>query len=395
MRDLIREKVAQAAGILRESGIDCWLTFVRESALARDPSLAYLLEGDVTWHTAVIIAADGSSVVIAGEYDRRSIEDIGVYGTVEGYVQGFREPLVRHLRRLDPRTIGVNYSTGSEVCDGLTHGMYLLLSGLLEEAALGGRLVSAERVISALRQRKSAEELARIRAAVDAAEEIFRRAHRFIAPGATEASVARFMHDETLKQGLDFAWDPRSCPSVFTGPDTAGAHYTPTERAVRRGHVLNIDFGVRKELYCSDLQRTMYVLEENESAPPPDVAHGFETIVRSIEAARRAMRPGVTGNSVDAAARGLILSAGYAEFPHALGHQVGRFAHDGTALLGPAWEKYATKPFEPLEEGMVFTIEPRLTVPGRGIVTIEEMVVVHAEGAEYLSEPQTTLWLIR
>jgi len=78
-----------------------------------------------------------------------------------------------------------------------------------------------------------------------------------------------------------------------------------------------------------------------------------------------------------------------------LGHQVGRFAHDGTALLGPAWEKYARKPHAPLESGMVFTIEPRLTVPGHGVATVEEMVTVTGSGAEYLSSPQKELILIR
>jgi len=75
-------------------------------------------------------------------------------------------------------------------------------------------------------------------------------------------------------------------------------------------------------------------------------------------------------------------------FPHGLGHQVGRFSHDGTALLGPPWEKYVQKPFLPLEERMVFTIEPRLEVPGRGTATIEEMVVVTKNGADWLSHPQ-------
>jgi Xaa-Pro aminopeptidase len=121
------------------------------------------------------------------------------------------------------------------------------------------------------------------------------------------------------------------------------------------------------------------------------VQRGFDTIVRAIEESRGAMRPGVTGQSVDAVGRRVITDSGYEEFPHGLGHQVGRFAHDGTALLGPAWEKYAKKPFVPLEEGMVFTLEPRLTVPGRGIATVEEMVVVRADGAEYLSTPQKTL----
>jgi Xaa-Pro aminopeptidase len=153
-----------------------------------------------------------------------------------------------------------------------------------------------------------------------------------------------------------------------------------------------MDFGAKVNGYCSDLQRTFYALAEGEREAPEDVKKGFATIVRAVAEAKRAMKPGVAGVDVDAVARGIVTAAGYAEFPHALGHQVGRFAHDGTALLGPAWEKYAQKPFQKLEEGMVFTIEPRLTVAGKGVVTIEEMVVVTKDGAEWLSRPQTELW---
>jgi len=106
------------------------------------------------------------------------------------------------------------------------------------------------------------------------------------------------------------------------------------------------------------------------------------------------LKPGVQGVTIDKIARDHIVGAGYEEFPHGLGHQVGRFVHDGTALLGPAWEKYATKPFQPVEEGMVFTIEPRLLVPGRGVVTVEEMVYVTADGAEFMGAPQTELILV-
>jgi Xaa-Pro aminopeptidase len=97
---------------------------------------------------------------------------------------------------------------------------------------------------------------------------------------------------------------------------------------------------------------------------------------------------------VDRVARDYIVAQGYEEYPHALGHQVGRFAHDGTALLGPPWEKYARRPYEPIEEGMVFTLEPRLKVIDRGIVTIEEMVRVTSDHAEYLSDPQKELFLV-
>jgi Xaa-Pro aminopeptidase len=155
-----------------------------------------------------------------------------------------------------------------------------------------------------------------------------------------------------------------------------------------------MDFGVRVDGYVSDIQRSWYVLRDAETSAPQPVQHGFDTIRASIEAARKEIRPGAQGVNADAAARTVLAAGGFAEFPHGLGHQVGRVAHDGLALLGPPWEKYGKKPFVPIEEGMVFTIEPRLTVPGHGVVTIEEMVVVTANGAEYLSAPQTELRLL-
>jgi Xaa-Pro aminopeptidase len=290
--------------------------------------------------------------------------------------------------------VALNYSEGSEVCDGLTHGMFLTMQRLLGELGMADRIVSAERIISALRERKTASEVDAIRRAIRHTEEIFALAAGFIRPGVSEREIAAFMKAEVARREIGLSWHASICPGVFTGPATAGAHYAPTDRVVERGHVLNMDFGVKVDGYVSDLQRTFYVLAESESAPPPAVLDGFDTIVAAIRECKDVMRPGTHGIEVDAVARRALRERGYAEFPHGLGHQVGRFAHDGTALLGPAWEKYANKPFRPLEAGMVFTIEPRLSVPGRGVCTVEEMVLVTESGCEWLSTPQQTLLLV-
>ena len=391
---LIEEKVDQATGILDEYDIDCWITFVRESGMMRDPMMDYLCPADMTWHSAFIVTRSGETHAIVGQMEKRTVDELGVWGRVTGYVEGIKGELLGYLKDLDPASVAVNYSRTSEVCDGLTHGMYLLLEEMLAEIGFQDRLVSAEKVTSSLKARKTPAEVERMREAIGHTLDIFDLVKGFIQPGRTEKEIAAFMTREAESRGLSSAWDPAHCPAVFTGPDTAGAHYQPTDRKVERGHVLNMDFGLKARAYASDMQRTFYILEEGETAEPPEVRKGFDTIASAIEKARGVLKPGVQGVAVDAIAREHIVSEGYEEFPHGLGHQVGRFAHDGTALLGPAWEKYANKPFEPIEEGMVFTIEPRLTVPGRGVVTIEEMVLVTATGAEFLAEPQKELILI-
>jgi Xaa-Pro aminopeptidase len=391
---LIQEKIEQAAGLLKEFGIDCWITFTRESEICGDPTLVFLAPGPVTWHSAFIVCADGRTRAIVGLYDQRGIEETGAYDKVVGYVTRIKEPLLEFLKDVDPRSIAVNYSKASEICDGLTHGMYLTLRDFLAEAGLAERLGPAEKIVSALRERKSSAEIGWMKQAVRATEEIFDLVGRFIAPGRTESEIAAFILAEAGRRKLPTAWGQATCPAVFTGPDTAQAHYSPTGRTVEPGHVLNMDFGVKIEGYCSDMQRTFYILAPGEASAPDDVMKGFRTILRTVEESKAAMKPGVEGRAIDAVARSIVVEAGYAEFPHALGHQVGRFAHDGTAILGPAWEKYAQKPFQKLEEGMVFTIEPRLTVPGRGVVTIEEMVVVTKDGAEWLGRPQKDIVLV-
>jgi Xaa-Pro aminopeptidase len=164
---------------------------------------------------------------------------------------------------------------------------------------------------------------------------------------------------------------------------------------VEHGHIIHFDFGVKYKDYCSDIQRLVYVLREGETEVPAEVQRGFITIRTAIEKSREAMKPGATGNSIDVIAREILVDAGYPEYQHALGHQLGRVAHDGGALLGPLWEKYGDDPHKQLEAGQVFTIEPGLAVPNYGYVSLEEDVVMTENGAEYIGEPQRELILIK
>jgi Xaa-Pro aminopeptidase len=393
---LIQEKVSQAVEILKEQELDLWLTFVNETSAMRDPALDLLLgPRDLTWPSALMITRSGRRLAIVGNLEKITLERIGVYDTVLGYDTSFKELLRDTLAGLDPEKIGINTSRDSVHADGLTHGMYEILQETLQGTPYGARLVSAERLVGALRGRKTPTERERIRKAVEITDEIFSKTFEQIRVGMTELQVAEIMHNQVQERGLALAWPAESCPAVNSGPNSPSGHSGPTDIKIEPGHILHFDFGVKSEDFCADIQRTAYVLRPGETAAPPEVQRGFDTIRQAIEQARAAMKPGVQGNVMDVIAREIVTGAGYANYQHALGHQLGRLAHDGGALLGPLWEKYGDLPLQKLEVGQVFTIEPGLDVPGYGHVGLEEDVVVTEQGAEYLGEPQRQMVLLQ
>ena len=393
---LIQEKVNQAGEILEKQQIDLWLTFVRETSGVRDPMLDFLIgPSELTWQSALILTRRGEKIAIVGNLEKESIARLDIFDTILGYDAAVSKPLRDTIVRLDPDQIAVNTSRNNVHADGLTHAMYEILCDYLKDTPYADRLVSAEPIINALRGRKTPNELARIRRAVEITDEIYRKTFDFIKVGMTEIEIGEYMHKLAREYGVGLAWTPESCPAVNSGPNSSVGHSGPTNIKVERGHVIHFDFGVKYEEYCSDIQRLVYVLREGETQAPPEVQRGFITIRSAIERSREAMKPGVTGNSIDVIAREILADAGYPEYQHALGHQLGRVAHDGGALLGPLWEKYGDDPKRELEPGQVFTIEPGLAVPNYGYVALEEDVVMTKNGAEYIGEPQRELILIK
>lgn len=392
---LILEKQKQAAEILKEKNIDMWMTFVRETGNIKDPMMEMIVGTGATWHSAFIITKEGDTVAIIGSLEEANMKSVGTFKTIVPYLKSVKADLINILDKYNPNKIALNFSRNSSMADGLTHGVYLELIDLLKETPYAERFVSSEEIVAALRGRKSKAEVDLIKDAIKETLIIFDEVTDFIEPGKTEKEVADFVRRKVKERGFDFAWDEEHCPAVFTGPDTAGAHSGPTDRKIQRGHVINMDFGVKKNGYCADLQRTWYVLKEEETQAPEEVLRGFNVIKNAIIKSGEAMKPGKLAWEIDNIARSYIVENGYEEYPHGLGHQVGRVAHDGGAMMGPKWERYGNLPLLPLELGNVFTIEPRLPIKNYGIATMEEIVWIKENGVEYLSKPQTELYIIK
>jgi Xaa-Pro aminopeptidase len=278
--------------------------------------------------------------------------------------------------------------------DGLTHGMWLVLQETLAGSPYIHRIVSSEGIVNALRGRKSAEEVRRIRAAIGDTQEIFDRVTAELRPGLSELEIASVMRDEVARRGLGYAWEVSHCPAVNAGPDKEIGHSSPGQLRIERGQLLHVDFGVSREEYTSDLQRVWYVLDEGEEAAPSDVKQAWDALWTAVDAGVEVLEPGAIGWQVDAAAREALVAAGYPEPKYALGHQLGRSAHDGGTLLGPRWERYGSSPLGVVEERNVYTLEYGTAVPGRGYIGLEEDVLVTSDGVEWLSTPQRELWLV-
>lgn len=388
------EKADQAAALLHEFDLDCWLTFARETVVSPDPGIELAIGSDVTWPSAFIFAKNGQRIAIVGRYDVPGVESYGVFPTIISYDAGIKETLIAQLMALNPRTIGLNYSVDDKTSDGLTVGMYMMLQAILKDTPLATRLVSAGPLLSALRARKTDGEVARIQAAIDTTEAIVDLITAQIRVGVSEKDIGDFVHDQFKQRGLPAAWSWDGCPIVNSGPNSAVGHGVPSaDIKVEPGHIVHIDLGVQQDGYCADIQRLWYVCRPGESAMPPEIQRAFDTVRQAIREGAKALRPGVKGYEVDQVARDVVVDAGYPEYMHAFGHGLGRACHDGGPLLGPRWERYGNTPDMLIEVGNIYTLELGV-VTSAGYVGLEEDVLVTADGVVFLSKEQTEIRLV-
>jgi len=388
--NLVKDKITQASSVLAELGLDLWLIFVRETTMQADPTLAMVVGRECTWQSFFAFTPKGDAIALVGNLDIENFTRDDCFTEVRPYTTGVKDDLRAMIERLDPQQIAVNYSLNDPAADGLTHGMYLLLQEYLAGTVYADRLVSAETLAAKLRSRKLPAEVDLLAAAGQTALAVWDEVVPQFRTGMSEAAIAEII-DRTIAEHEG----TNSFETIVNAGDkTAPGHGRPSAAKLAPGDLLHVDFGVKLDGYCSDLQRLVYYRRPQEKRAPAELIDAFGLVNEIITETARIARPAVKGYEIDAVAREMLTDHGYPEYQHALGHQLGRDVHDGGAIIGPQWERYGVTPGLPLEEGNVFTLELEINLPGIGCVGLEEDVEITIDGARFLCPRQLELTII-
>jgi len=247
----------------------------------------------------------------------------------------------------------------------------LLELSYIEGAFPDLEILSAQEILSNMRIIKSSDELALIIEAVRIAECALTSIVSGIKPGITEKALAAKLVNRLLHEGSDS--ELPFFPIVSFGENSANPHATPTDRILKKGELVLIDFGARHQGYVSDITRTFVMGDAN-----PELEQVAHFVFEANAAGRAAVKPGIPTSQVDQAARDVIKKSGYGEyFFHRTGHGFGREGHEE-----PYISQYDQTILEP---GMTFTIEPGIYLSGRGGVRIEDNVVVTDDGCRSIT----------
>jgi Xaa-Pro aminopeptidase len=312
--------------------------------------------------TALVIPISGEPTVVVPRLELASLRDsaaVELALPVRDWVDGE-----------DPYDLVLAALGGEQVATAVTDAMPALHL-LPLTAKLGVLPVLATNVLRTLRMIKDPAEVDALRKAGAAIDRVHARVPEFLVPGRTEADVAADIGKAIVAEGHSAA----AFIIVGSGPHGADPHHEVSERELQAGDVVVVDIGGPYEPgYNSDSTRT-YSLGE----PSTEVAQRYSVLQRAQQAAVQAVRPGVTAEQVDAAARDVLAEAGLAEyFVHRTGHGIGLSVHE---------EPYIVAGNDlPLRPGMAFSVEPGIYFPGKWGARIEDIVIVTEDGADPVNQ---------
>ncbi|GAB3127205.1 Xaa-Pro peptidase family protein [Tsukamurella serpentis] len=329
------------------------------------PDLAYLT-GIVSQSferlTALVVSENGFGLVLPrlelAILNHSAVPDLGTGGvevTIADWVDG-DDPYASVMDLLGtpaPSTVAIDDAMPA------LHLVPLLDRGL--------RVALATGVLRRLRMIKDEAEIAQLRAAGAAIDRVHARVPQILRAGRTEREVAEEISAAIVEEGHTEA----AFVIVGSGPHGADPHHEVSDRMIESGDVVVVDIGgPLPSGYNSDCTRTYSIGE-----PAPDVAAKYAELERAQQASVDAVRPGVSAQSIDAAGREVLESAGLGEyFVHRTGHGIGLSVHE---------EPYIVAGNDiPVEVGMAFSIEPGVYEKGRWGARIEDIVIVTENGCE-------------
>ncbi len=397
------ERIATLLGpAMQRAGVDAWIVLGRENA--NDPIAAHVGAENAGGLAAFLFFADGEggleSLAISPETEATALSEVTPLDAVRSIPRGssLYEAVADEMRTRDPQRIAVNNSTRN-IADGLSWTQRNAL-----ETALGSgltrRLVSSEDVVIEWLSVKLPREVDIMRRAAQLTEQLELEAYEQIVPGVTtDAEVARFLKRRMAELGVSDGWAPDQNPNVNSGPDRGHSH--ATDKVIQPGDVIQTDFGIRvNEMWVTDIQRFAYVLRAGETEAPADMQARWEHAREGSRAAMAAMRPGVTGWDVDLAQREILERHGSIPIIWSTGHPVGYWAHDVGPRLGGAagGAPPAGDAARELRPGHTFAFDGFFGWPQDDgttkTISVEEMVVVTEDGADWLVPPQEEWVLI-
>ena len=297
----------------------------------------------------VLITKDKNLLFTDFRYKEQVMAEVTDTSWEIGIEKGRRLSVLRSLiKKLTINLLGFETS--------LSYGYAELLRGLPVT------LMPQRDIVEDLRVCKDEEEISNISLAVNRAEEAFKKVRPGIRSGIKEIEVALRLEEQLKKAGC------RNIPFdiiIASGKNSSKPHARPSDKKIGAGDFVIIDWGGEANGYYSDITRTLLMAGGDLS--------GKIKIYNVVNSARKkaiaSVKDGVRSKGIDAAARGMIKSAGYGDFfGHGTGHGVGLEVHEGPRV---SWTDSKL-----VRNGMVFTIEPGIYVPGTGGVRIEDMVTV-------------------
>ena len=358
--DILTGRVQRAADATRAAGIDALL-------LTPGADLRYLTGYDalaLERLTCLVLPAQGEPVLVVPLLERPAAEASGADRVVKIVAHGETDDAFALAMGLVRDAVGLPERIG--VADRMWAEHVLRFRAQLPAV----EQVTAGNVLRSLRLIKTADEVDGLRRAGAAIDRVHARMGEWLRPGRTEAEVGRDIAQAITDEGHERV----NFVIVASGPCGASPHHHVSDRVIEHGDSVVVDIGgTMPDGYCSDCTRT-YVAG---GAPDDEFARYYSVLLEAQKRSCDAVRPGVTAESVDTAARDVIAAAGYGDyFVHRTGHGIGLEEHEDPYIVSGNQTV--------LEPGMCFSIEPGIYLPGRHGARIEDIVSVTDTGVERL-----------